>query len=736
MSGLEAVFAPRHVAVIGASERPVSRAAALTQRLLEAAPDVALSLINPRHAALYGRRAFANLGALPTPADAAIVLTPWLTLPNIIRDLARFGPRLALVLSEPSAGVDDPVADLGGLKRLSSRAARAGVRLLGPAAGGWIRPALKINLSHAPRVLDDGDGALLSASPALFDLALDTLEREAIGIGFALDLGVDVACAMTEAIDRVAADPTLKSLKFSALDWRPDRAGLSALRALRARKPVLVLDPVGTLKPTEHAARRALFDRIGVPSTRSVDDWLHWQPLARSRSARATSNRLSLAALIEPPLSVEVLDVADPGALQRRLTQAFEAPATSPALWVVARNGPGDPAALKPWLNLPSAARVPIAWCGAGLNAERLAMRQAGLAVYPNPTHAQRALALDALAHALKDDARQVPPPLELKLPWLSRALPIRAGRSGRIAERELKLAFAARQIEVLVREPSARPSALPTLRYCAHPTLGPWLELTPANGAQVLPLPLDLRRLDVALKPWFGRDALAARWLRDGAYCLSELFLLTESLIEMELHALECSPFGLRVDALGAARGRRLAAPLEAPYPQALEEWLDPELKLRPIRAEDEPELQRGFNRLTPEEVRMRFHYPLKALTHDLAAELSQIDYDRQMAFVLTTADVPGRAPIFGVARLAARPLERDAEFAIVIGREYGGRGYGRRMLQKLIDHAFRLGLDALFGDVLNENAAMLGLAESLGFRTTTHPDEPSLKRVTLALR
>jgi len=54
---------------------------------------------------------------------------------------------------------------------------------------------------------------------------------------------------------------------------------------------------------------------------------------------------------------------------------------------------------------------------------------------------------------------------------------------------------------------------------------------------------------------------------------------------------------------------------------------------------------------------------------------------------------------------------------------------------MQKLIDHATRLGLESLWGDVLLENDHMLGLASALGFHQSPHPDEASLKRVILKL-
>ena len=82
-------------------------------------------------------------------------------------------------------------------------------------------------------------------------------------------------------------------------------------------------------------------------------------------------------------------------------------------------------------------------------------------------------------------------------------------------------------------------------------------------------------------------------------------------------------------------------------PYPKELEETVTlpdgQELLLRPIRPEDEPAFQDLFQRLSPEEIRFRFLHTMKTLSHDLAARLTQIDYDRQMALVLAERDGAG---------------------------------------------------------------------------------------------
>ena len=175
-------------------------------------------------------------------------------------------------------------------------------------------------------------------------------------------------------------------------------------------------------------------------------------------------------------------------------------------------------------------------------------------------------------------------------------------------------------------------------------------------------------------------------------------------------------------------------------PYPKELEQEVTDEQGhgywLRPIVPEDEPALKRTFDLLTPEEIRQRFHVPMKAFPHTLAARLTQIDYDREMALVLTERRRPGEAEINGVARLGADPDNERAEFALLVRQAYARRGLGRRMLMRLIDYARGRGIRELYGIVLMDNPAMRGLCRALGFMEETVPQEAGVVRVSLALR
>ena len=161
-------------------------------------------------------------------------------------------------------------------------------------------------------------------------------------------------------------------------------------------------------------------------------------------------------------------------------------------------------------------------------------------------------------------------------------------------------------------------------------------------------------------------------------------------------------------------------------PYPQDLETVLTTQegekVRVRPIRPEDEPAIVATFNKLSLEAVRFRFFGLLKELPHALAARLTQIDYDREMAFVALAPD--NDAEILAVARFAADPDGERAEYAITVRTDVAGKGLGYALFSHLIAYARARGLKELWGEVLSENERMLELARALGFSVEYAPE------------
>jgi len=175
-------------------------------------------------------------------------------------------------------------------------------------------------------------------------------------------------------------------------------------------------------------------------------------------------------------------------------------------------------------------------------------------------------------------------------------------------------------------------------------------------------------------------------------------------------------------------------------PYPTALEETValrdGRSFLMRPVRPEDAPALVSAFEKLSPEDVRFRFFAPKKELSADMTARLTQIDYDREMALVLSERSVPpGRAEIYGVVRIVADPNNEEAEYAIVVRTDMKGQGLGYFLMHKIIAYARARGIKRLIGDVLRENEAMLKMCREFGFAIHAVPEEGDIFRVELGL-
>ncbi len=219
----------------------------------------------------------------------------------------------------------------------------------------------------------------------------------------------------------------------------------------------------------------------------------------------------------------------------------------------------------------------------------------------------------------------------------------------------------------------------------------------------------------------------------------LSQLICDRPEIQELDINPLLASARGVvaldarvRVQHTNEAGDARLAI---RPYPQQLEELAQFDaqpLLLRPIRPEDETAHREFLARLAPEDTYFRFFQVVRNWPHAQIARLTQIDYDREMAFVAIQGEA-AQARILGVARAVTDPDNARAEFAVVVRSDLKGKGLGTLIMEKLVRYCRQRGTRELYGYVLPENRNMLSLAKALGFRL--EPPREGAQEVVLPL-
>jgi acetyltransferase len=204
----------------------------------------------------------------------------------------------------------------------------------------------------------------------------------------------------------------------------------------------------------------------------------------------------------------------------------------------------------------------------------------------------------------------------------------------------------------------------------------------------------------------------------------ISQLIVDFPEVVELDINPLLADVSGvialdarIRVEHARSEGASRLAI---RPYPQELEEVMEVggrQLLLRPIRPEDFRQHRAFLSQVSAEDLRTRFFRYVREVSGDELASLTQIDYERAMAFVAVAEDVGGHPETLGVVRAYADPDNVEAEFAILVRSDWGGHRLGTVLLSKLIRYCRYRGIQRLVGEVLAENTRMLHLAKDCGF-------------------
>ncbi|PMB41016.1 acetyl CoA synthetase subunit alpha, partial [Fischerella thermalis CCMEE 5319] len=144
---LDAIFAPKSIAVIGASQREGSVGRTVLWNLISHPFGGTVFPVNPKHHSVLGIKTYPNIAAVPEPVDLAIVITPASTVPGVIGECVDAGVKGAIVLSAGFKEIGTTGAELE--QQVLQQVRRGKMRLIGPNCLGVMNPHTGLNATFA-----------------------------------------------------------------------------------------------------------------------------------------------------------------------------------------------------------------------------------------------------------------------------------------------------------------------------------------------------------------------------------------------------------------------------------------------------------------------------------------------------------------------------------------------------------------------------------------------------------
>ncbi|HZZ87711.1 MAG TPA: acetate--CoA ligase family protein [Caulobacteraceae bacterium] len=236
---LDALFSPRAIALVGASNEPGSVGAVLARNLMESGFKGPVLPVNPHETAIRSTLSYRTLSDLPIAPDLAVVATPPQSVPAIIADLAAMGCRAAVVVT---AGFGEAGGAGEHLARQMLEAARpALLRIVGPNCLGVMSPPDGLNASFAQLNPRAGRLALVAQSGAITTTALDWAQARGFGFSRVVTLGDMADVDFGDLLDFLALDDETQAVLLYVESVTHARKFMSAARAAGRTKPVAVI---------------------------------------------------------------------------------------------------------------------------------------------------------------------------------------------------------------------------------------------------------------------------------------------------------------------------------------------------------------------------------------------------------------------------------------------------------------------------------------------------------------
>lgn len=300
---LEAIFSPKTVAVIGATDKPGSVGRTILWNLISASFGGTVFPVNPKRPSVIGVKAYPSVVTVPETVDLAVIATPASSIPGIMSECVEAGVKGAIIIS---AGFRESGQTGVELERKTLEEARRGkIRIIGPNCLGVMNPITGLNATFAAAMAKPGKVGFISQSGALCAAILDWSFRENVGFSAFLSIGSMLDVGWGDLIYYLGDDPRTESIVIYMESIGDAASFLSAAREVALSKPIIVIKVGHTEAAAKAAASHtgsmtgsddvldAAFRRCGVLRVSAIED-LFYMAEVLAKQPRPKGPRLAI----------------------------------------------------------------------------------------------------------------------------------------------------------------------------------------------------------------------------------------------------------------------------------------------------------------------------------------------------------------------------------------------------------------------------------------------------------
>ena len=252
MEGLERLFKPRSVAIVGASRDPTKVGYVVLKNIVESGYKGEVYPVNPKADKILDLPVYRSIKEVPGDVDLAVIAIPAQAVLEAIEECGGKGVKFAVVIS---AGFKEVGGEgIEREKKLVEIARKHGIRIVGPNCLGILDLHTPINASFGPTPPRKGGIAFVSQSGALLSAILDWSTKTGIGFSKIVSLGNKADLNEVDFMEYLGEDPETKVILMYLESIADGKRFIEAGSSVTRKKPVIVLK--GGV--TEAGARAAL----------------------------------------------------------------------------------------------------------------------------------------------------------------------------------------------------------------------------------------------------------------------------------------------------------------------------------------------------------------------------------------------------------------------------------------------------------------------------------------------